>query len=205
MLSGELYDASNIDLSKQRTLARQAADRFNRTDELEVGKRQEILKQLLGSIGSGVEMYPNVRFDYGCNTHIGNNYYFNFNCIFWDCAEIHFGDNVFVGPNVLFLTPIHPLLSEERNRRVDKNSHTHLLEYCKPIKIEPNVWIGGGVIVNPGVTIGHDSVIGSGSVVTKDIPSGVIAVGVPCKVFRKITEEDKMGLNDFAKCRLLRS
>lgn len=142
-------------------------------------------------------MYPNVRLDYGCNTYIGSNCYFNFNCIFLDCAEIHVGDNVFVGPNVLFLTPIHPLLAEERNRRVDRDGHIHLFEYCKPIEIESNVWIGGGAIVNPGVTIGHDSVIGSGSVVTKDIPSGVIAAGVPCKVIRKVTEEDKMGLDNF--------
>lgn len=196
MLLGKLYNASDIELSKQRILARQAADRFNRTDELEVSKRQEILENLLGSIGSGVEIYPNVRFDYGCNTYIGNNCYFNFNCIFLDCAEIHFGDNVFVGPNVLFLTPVHPLLSEERNRRVDNNGQIHLFEYCKPIKIESNVWIGGGAIVNPGITIGHDSVIGSGSVVTKDIPSGVIAAGVPCKVIRKVTQEDKNGLDN---------
>lgn len=192
MLSGKMYDASDFELTNQRTCARRAAERFNRTDETETAARKEILKQLLGSVGSGVEVYPNVRFDYGCNIYIGDNCYFNFNCVFLDCAEIRFGDNVFVGPNVSFLTPVHPLLSGERNRRVDGSGRVHLFEFCKPIQIGANVWIGGGVIVNPGVTIGHDAVIGSGSVVTKDIPAGVIAVGNPCKVLRKITENDKM-------------
>ena len=109
-----------------------------------------------------------------------------------DCAEIRLGDNVFVGPNTSFLTPIHPLLARERNIRIAPDGHTYLLETCRPIMVESNVWLGGSVTVMPGVTIGHDTVIGAGSVVTKDIPSGVVAVGNPCRVLRKITEEDSL-------------
>lgn len=192
MVAGLLYDPSDIELENQRNIARQRSIDFNRTNENQKEERIEILKSLVGHLGENVEIYPNINFDYGCNTYIGTNCYFNFNCTILDCAEVRFGNNIFVGPNVSFLTPIHPLLSSERNIRVEENGRKYLLEYCKPINIEDNVWIGGDVTVNPGVTIGHDTVIGSGSVVTKDIPSGVIAAGNPCRVLREITEADRI-------------
>lgn len=192
MLKGLIYDASDKELEEQRILARQTSIAFNNTSEYQKDKRYNILKELLGAIGENVEMYPNINFDYGCNTYIGDNCYFNFNCTILDCAEVRFGNNVFVGPNCSFLTPVHPLLASERNFREDENGKKYVLEYCKPIVVEDNVWFGGGVIVNPGVTIGHDTVIGSGSVVTKDIPSGVIAAGNPCRVIREITEDDRV-------------
>lgn len=192
MLSGILYDTSDEELVKGRDYARLASNKFNKTDETEKEERKIILKELLGSIGENSEMYPNIQFDYGYNTYIGEDCYFNFNCTILDCAEVRIGNNVFVGPNVSFLTPLHPFLSKERNVRTNEKGNKYTMEYCKPITVGDNVWFGGGVIVNPGVTIGHDTVIGSGSVVTRDIPDGVIAAGVPCRVIRKITQEDKM-------------
>jgi maltose O-acetyltransferase len=192
MLSGKLYKTSDEELVKQRDLARNVSALYNQTTEDQKERRQEILKGLLGSMGEGVEIFPSVQFDYGCNTYIGDNCYFNFNCTFLDCAEIRIGNNAFIGPNVSFLTPIHPLLARERNVQVDENGQNYMMEYCKPITVEDNVWFGGGVTVTPGVTIGHDSVIGAGSVVTKDIPPGVIAAGLPCRVIREITEQDSI-------------
>jgi len=192
MLSGKLYKTSDEELVKQRDLARNASSRYNSTTEEEKKERQEILKGLLGHLGEGVKIFPSVQFDYGCNIYIGDNCYINFNCTFLDCAEIRIGNNVFIGPGASFLTPVHPLLAEERNVRVDENGQKYMMEYCKPITIEDNVWFGGGVTVTPGVTVGHDTVIGAGSVVTKDIPSGVIAAGVPCNVIREITEQDRI-------------
>lgn len=192
MIAGILYDAFDSDLIKDRKYARQLAIEYNRTNEDEKDKRQDILKKLLGSIGENVNLEPDIRFDYGYNTTIGSNCAFNFNNVFLDCAPIKIGDNVLVGPNVSFLTPVHPLVSDERNFSYEKDGSLHLIEYAKPITIGNNVWICGNVTINGGVNIGDDVVIASGSVVTRDIPSGVIAAGVPCKVIREITDEDRM-------------
>lgn len=192
-----LYTPTDEELERLSTFARQSSAKFNNTDDTEKEKRQQILKDLLGSIGTNVQMSPYISFDYGCNTYIGNDCIFNFNCTILDCAEVRFGNNVLVGPNSAFLTPVHPYLSRERNYKTDENGKKYILLYSKPINIEDNVWLGGGVTVNPGVTIGHDTIIGSGSVVTKDIPSGVIAAGNPCRVIREITEEDTVENIDF--------
>ena len=192
MLAGILYDTSDPELVSLRNIARDSSEAFNRTLESQTEERRRILGGLLGCLGEGTEIYPTVKFDYGCNTYIGKYCYVNFTAIFLDCAETRLGDNVFVGPNTSFLTPIHPLLARERNIRIAPDGHTYMLETCRPIMVESNVWLGGSVTVMPGVTIGHDTVIGAGSVVTKDIPSGVVAVGNPCRVLRKITEEDSL-------------
>ena len=190
MLSGEWYDTSDPWLVSQRNIARDVSEQYNRTSESEIEMRRSILKGLLGSIGEYTEIYPTVKFDYGCNTYIGARCYINFNAVFLDCAEIRLGNDVFVGPNVSFLTPVHPLLAKERNVRIAPDGHHYMIETCRPITVEDNVWLGGDVTILPGVTIGHDSVIGAGSVVTKSIPPGVVAAGNPCKVIRKITEND---------------
>lgn len=192
MISGKLYKTSDPELVRLRNFARNASIKYNQTTEDQKEERQKILKELLGHIGEGSEIYPYVQFDYGCNTYIGDNCFINFNCVFLDCAEIRIGNNVFIGPNVSLLTPIHPLLAKERNIRIDEDGTRYMIESAAPITIEDNVWLGGGVTITPGVTIGHDSVIGAGSVVTKDIPPGVVAVGVPCRVIRQITEEDSV-------------
>lgn len=122
------------------------------------------------------------RCDYGYNIEIGANFYANYNLVILDCANVIFGDNVFIGPNVGIYTAGHPLHFHLRNQA---------FEYALPIIIENNVWIGGNVVINPGVHIGNNSVIGSGSIVTKNISEGVLAVGNPCKVLRQITDDDK--------------
>ncbi len=125
---------------------------------------------------------PSFYCDYGYNIEIGENFYSNHNLVILDGGKVAFGDNVFIAPNCGFYTAGHPLDVKQRNRG---------LEYAYPIKVGNNVWIGGNVSVMPGVTIGDNTVIGGGSVVTKNIPSGVVAVGNPCRVLREITEADK--------------
>lgn len=192
MLAGKLYNPLDRELTDIRLKSHALIDRFNLSGDQETELRTELLSQILGRAGAHLEMTPPIRFDYGCNTYIGDRCYFNFNATFLDCAEIRFGDDVFVGPNVSFLTPVHPFLARERNFTFDENGNKRDQEYAKPIRIGCGVWIAGGVIVNPGVTIGSNCVIGSGSVVTRDIPDGVLAFGNPCRVIRELTEEDSV-------------
>lgn len=194
MLAGQLYDPSDRELTCLRQNAFGLVEQFNRLQKEDADAQAEILQKLLGGMEKNVTFRAAVRFDYGCNTYIGENCYFNFNAVFLDCAEIRIGSNVMVGPGGSFFTALHPLLADERNARIDSDGRRYNLEYAKPIVIEDNVWLGGNVIVNGGVKIGHDSVIGSGSVVTRDIPPGVFAAGSPCRVIRPITEADRMGL-----------
>jgi acetyltransferase-like isoleucine patch superfamily enzyme len=144
--------------------------------------QRELIKRLLGKTKGAFTITAPFWCDYGYNIEIGENFYMNHNCVILDGARVVFGDNVFIAPNCGFYTAGHPLDVERRNRG---------MEYAYPIKIGNNVWIGGGVQVMPGVTIGDDTVIGAGSVVTRDIPGGVVAVGNPCKVIRRITEQDR--------------
>ena len=154
--------------------------------------RKSLLKEVLGKIGEGTEINPDIKLDYGCNIYIGDRCYINFNSVFLDCAEICLGNDVFVGPGVSFVTPIHPMISSERNARLKSDGSYYMLEYAQPINIGDNVWICSNVTILPGVSIGSNTVIGAGSVVTKDIPSNVLAVGNPCRVIRNITEQDKV-------------
>lgn len=192
MLAGEFYFPQDTELAAVRLRAHRLIDRFNRTDDAQTLLRAGLLKRILGHAGAHLEMTPPIRFDYGCNTYIGDRCYFNFNATFLDCAEIRFGDDVLVGPNVSFLTPLHPLLAPERNFFFDAEGKKRNIEYALPIRVESGVWIGGGVTVNPGVTIGAGTVIGSGSVVTRDVPPGVLAFGSPCRVIRKLTAADSI-------------
>lgn len=190
MLSGEIYISADKELSKARMEARDYSQAFNKTTELDGAKRKAILKNLLGELGEKSIVSPNVYFDYGSNTYIGKNCFFNFNTTFLDCAEIRFGNNVLVGPNCSFLTPVHPMHGLERRQLQDKEGNWYTPEYAKPITVGNDVWICGSVVVNGGVTIGDGAVIASGSVVTKDIPKNTFAAGNPCRVIREITEED---------------
>lgn len=192
MLSGQLYDPSDEELVRLRRRAFRLVEQFNRLQKEDTADQREILLALLGGIGENVTFRAAVRFDYGCNTYIGDNCYFNFNSVFLDCAPIHIGSNVMAGSGASFFTALHPLLAEERNVRTDETGRRYNLEYAKPITVEDDVWLGGGVIVNGGVTIGRGAVIGSGSVVTRDIPPGVLAAGVPCRVIRPVSEADRM-------------
>ena len=183
MLSGEPYKAFEKELLDERQHAKNLVFQFNSLHPHELEKRNTIARALLGKTGIDFFIEPPFRCDYGYNISIGEKFYCNYNCIILDCAKVLIGDNVFFAPNVNIFTAGHPIHFELRNQE---------FEYAFPVTIGNNVWIGGNVVINPGISIGDNSVIGSGSVITKDIPANVIAMGNPCKVSRKITEEDKL-------------
>ena len=182
MHSGKPYKAFGDQLLAERQHAKSLIFEFNSLHPNEIEKRNEIARRLLGQTGKSFFIEPPFRCDYGYNISIGESFYANYNCTILDCAKVTIGNNVLFAPNVNIFTAGHPIHHELRNQEY---------EYAFPIRIGNNVWIGGNVVINPGVTIGDNVVIGSGSVVTRDIPSDVIAVGNPCKVLRKITEADK--------------
>ena len=182
MISGKPYKAFGDELLAERQFAKEMIFDFNSLRPNQIDERNEILKRLLGKTKDKYFIEPPFRCDFGYNIEIGENFYSNYNLIILDCAPVKIGDNVLIGPNVSIYTAGHPLHYEIRNQEY---------EYAFPIIIGDNVWIGGNVVINPGVSIGENSVIGSGSVVTKDIPNNVIAIGNPCKVLRVITDDDK--------------
>lgn len=179
---GILYDA-NYDkhLLNEMRIIKAKCQKYNNIKIDNINKRTKVIKTILGSTKNNLTIMPPFWCDYGYNIHVGENFYSNHNLIILDGAKVSFGDNVFIGPNCGFYTAGHPLDYLRRNEG---------LEYAKPITIGNNVWFGGGVLVLPGVTIGDNTVIGAGSVVTKDIPSNSLAYGNPCRVIRKITKED---------------
>ena len=181
--AGMLYNGNDRELVAERINAKKLCAEYNAATYNDFQKKERLLVRLLALRGENTWIEANFFCDYGYNIIIGDNFYSNHNCVILDCAEVTFGDNVFIGPNCGFYTAGHPLNAEQRNSG---------LEYAKPIKVGNNVWIGGNVCVMPGVTIGDNVVIGGGSVVTKDIPSGTVAVGNPCKVLREITDKDIM-------------
>jgi acetyltransferase-like isoleucine patch superfamily enzyme len=182
-LNGKLYKAADDELSKERQKTKELIFRFNSLPPSEVSARNELIRKLFRKTGERFIIEPPFYCDYGSNISIGSNFYSNFNLIILDCAAIEIGDNVLIGPNVGIYAASHPVHHELR-----------ILEYefAFPVHVGSNVWIGGSAVINPGVTIGDNSVIGSGSVVTKDIPSGVVAAGNPCRVIREITGKDKI-------------
>lgn len=183
MASGELYNSMSEELIESRLKAKEQIKRFNEAGVRETQLKRRILEELFGSTRG--EFYIEQPFfcTYGYNIHWGKNAYANYNLTILDCGKVEVGDNAMMGPGVQLLTACHPLDKDERNAHI---------EFTRPIKVGDNVWIGGGAIILPGVTIGENSVIGAGSVVTKDIPDNVVAAGNPCKVIREITAEDKI-------------
>ena len=182
MLSGDLYIADDPELAKDFHKAKRLLREYNQTTEYQEADRQTILKDLFKQSGKKIHIEPPFHTDYGCNTVIGENFYSNYDCIILDIANVKIGDNVMFGPRVGLYTAGHPIDAVIRNEHY---------EYGKPITIGNNVWVGGNVVFNPGVTVGDNAVIGSGSIVTKDIPSSVIAVGNPCKILLEINDQDK--------------
>src|SRR3954466_5149723 len=178
MLAGELYDALDSDLVRDRDRARDLCQALNATRESEREVRRQILLQLFGRGGDTVWMQPPFHCDYGTNIELGERVFFNFNCVVLDVCPVRIGDYTLLGPGVQILTPMHPMNAEQRRRE----------EYGKPIDIGSDVWVGGGAIILAGVTIGSRAVIGAGSVVTRDVPEGVFAAGNPCRVVRPLTE-----------------
>ena len=178
MLAGELYDPFDPELAQARERARDLFQTLNLTREHEQETRRRILIQLFGKGGESVWMQPPFFCDYGSNIQLGERVYFNFNCVVLDVCPVTIGDYTLFGPAVQIYTATHPLNAELRRKQ----------EFGKPIEIGSNVWVGGGAIICPGVKIGSKTVIGAGSVVTRDIPDGVVAAGNPCRVMREITE-----------------
>ena len=184
MLLGMLYDANyDSELISERARSKEICHAFNQLLPSNSQRQKELMESLLGYIKGTFVITAPFWCDYGYNIEIGDNFYTNHNCVFLDAAKIKFGDNVFIAPNCCFTTAGHPLDSEQRSKG---------LEFARPITVESNVWFGVGVNVLPGVTIGNNTVIGAGSIVTRDIPEGVVAVGNPCKVLREITEADRL-------------
>lgn len=178
MLNSELYNSlEDNELVKERETAKELCFKYNNLSPSQVKKRNKILKELLGQCGEKFVVEQPFMCDYGYNIELGENFYSNHNLIILDCAKVKFGNNVLVGPNCAFYTPEHPIDVEKRISG---------LEYAKPITIGNNVWFGGNVVVLSGVTIGDNSIIGAGSIVTKDIPSNCIALGNPCKVIKNL-------------------
>lgn len=182
MLAEKLYMAQDEELRREFRKCKELTALYNQTTLEDKDYRRELLVKLLEHVGENVYVEPPFRCDYGCNISVGDNFYSNYDCIIIDVAKVKIGNNVMFGPRVGLYTAGHPIDAEIRNSG---------LEFGHPITIGDNVWIGGNAVINPGVTIGGNTIIGSGSVVTKDIPDHVIAVGNPCRVLRKITEEDK--------------
>ena len=184
--SGDLYNAMDDELLTYQHSLVQKLNEYNRTDDTPSGlqQREEMLKDIMGTYGDGLYIIPPVHANWGLkNVHVGRNVVFNFGCRFVDDADITIGDNIMLGPGVCISTAEHPLSPELRRNG---------LQYNKPVHIEDNVWIGAGAVILAGVTIGRNAVIGAGSVVTKDIPADSLALGIPAKVIRSITEEDDL-------------
>jgi maltose O-acetyltransferase len=177
MLAGDPYNANDPELQQLSRRAMRLTEKYNRTSVDEPDERRRLLVELLGGIGEGVELRPPFFCDYGSQIRIGARTFANFNLVALDVGAITIGEDVQIGPNVQLLTPTHPTEPEPRRAKV---------EGAKPIVIGDNVWLGGGVIVCPGVTIGADTVVGAGAVVVRDLPPNVVAVGNPARVVRTL-------------------
>ena len=185
MKNGDLYDCSfdviPKELNKKLFECKELIHDFNMSRPSEVEYRDKIIRKVFAEVGNNCYIDPPFHANWGCNMHVGNNFYSNFNLTVVDDADIYIGDNVMIAPNVVIATGTHPICPKLREKGY---------QYNLPVHIGNRVWIGAGTIILPGVTIGDDSVIGAGSVVTKNIPSGVVAVGNPCRVLREINEHD---------------
>ena len=177
MVAGDLYLADDPELGEMSRRAQALTHELNNADPNDQGRRRELLSDLLGAFGEDSELRPPFRCDYGAHTFVGARTFANYGLVSLDVATVTIGDDVQIGPNVQLLTATHPL---EPGPRRDK------WEAAEPIVIGDNVWLGGGVIVCPGVSIGADTVVGAGSVVTRDLPPGVVAVGSPARVIRSL-------------------
>lgn len=177
MLAGLPYLASDPELVAARRRARRLTRQYNATTEAEDGARETLLRELFGRAGTRLEIEPPFRCDYGSQIEAGDGFYMNFGGVILDCAPVRIGKNVLCGPGVHIYAASHPL---------DAATRIQGPELARPVTLGDNVWLGGGVIVCPGVTIGANTTIGAGSVVTRDVPAGVFAAGNPCRVIRAL-------------------
>jgi maltose O-acetyltransferase len=172
MLAGELYTAADAEIQADQASARHWMARFNRSLEGNVEEQAALLRERLKSVGKGTSIRPPFHCDYGYNISLGDGVFLNFNCVILDVVDVTIGDKTQIGPGVQILTADHPRDAQARETG---------LEFGRPIHVGRNVWIGGGALLMPGVTIGDNAVIGAGSVVTRDVPAGVTVVGNPAK------------------------
>ncbi len=193
MVAGKLYDSVDPTCLEKRVKAHRLFQEFNALIEGDP-KRKQILRELFPDAGEGFYLTGPIYVDYGINTHFGKHCYANFSLYILDTCPIYIGDDVAFGCSVHLMTPVHPLIGEERKGFVSEKGYFTDVEYGKPITIGSRCWIASNVTIIGGVTIGEDTVIGAGSVVTRDIPPGVFAAGNPCRVIRKITPEDSVYL-----------
>ncbi len=177
MLAGQLYQAADPELAKERLRARKLLHTFNHSDPEDIGLRKSLLSSLLGKAGRNLWIEPPFFCDYGTQIEVGDDVFFNFNCVVLDVNLVQLGDRVFVAPNVQFYAATHP---------IDSKSRGEFWESGKSIKVGSDVWIGGSAIICPGVTIGDRSIVGAGSVVTKDVPADVVVGGNPARIIRKL-------------------
>lgn len=177
MLAGKLYRSADPELAEARRRARRLTRLYNTSTEDELERRTELLRELFGRVGARTEIEPPFHCDYGANIFAGDGLFMNFGCVILDCGKVEIGSNVFFGPGVHIYAAYHPLDAATRNSGV---------EYGGAVRIGDNCWLGGHVSVLANVSIGHNCVIGAGSVVTRDIPPSVIAVGSPCRPIRAL-------------------
>jgi len=177
MLAGELYDAADPELVEMRRHCRALLFAYNQTQDDEQLRRHGLLQDLLGAVGPRVDIQPPLFLDYGAHLFLGDQVFMNFNCVILDVNTVHIGAHTMLGPAVQLYTATHPLLAAERIKGPERGL---------PIRIGSNCWLGGGVIVQPGITIGDNTTVGAGSVVTKDLPANVFAAGNPCRVIREL-------------------
>lgn len=177
MLAGDPYVADDPQLQEALLRAALLQEKYNLSSALHKSERRRLLVALLGSVGEGVEIRPPFHCDYGSQIRVGARTFANFNLVALDVVAITIGEDVQIGPNVQLLTATHPVEAEPRRAKIEGG---------KPIRIGDNVWLGGGVIVCPGVTIGDNTVVGAGAVVTRDLPANVVAVGNPARVLRAV-------------------
>lgn len=191
MTAGKFYNPTDAGILLVHLKALSLCDKYNKISVYNLPKRNHLIKKLIPNQQDGTFILNDFHCEYGVNITLGKNFFANFDCKMLDVAPIKIGDNVMLGPNVTIATPMHPLVADERIIQEYPNG-TYDLEYASPITIEDNVWIATGAIVCGGVTIGKNSVIAAGSVVTRDVPEGVLAGGVPAKIIRNITDADRM-------------
>lgn len=190
--AGLLFWPNDPVLKAQKLRAHKLSAAYNLSQETDVQTRNHILSELLASIGAGSVLFGPIYFHYGIHTQIGSHFFGNFNLTIQDDAQVVIGNHCDFGPNVTIVTPVHPLIAKERIAMADPEGNPRRLCYAKPVHIGNGCWLGAGVIVYPGVTIGDNCVISAGSVVTSDIPHDSLAGGNPCTVRRTITEADSM-------------
>ena len=192
IFAGELFASETPELIEKKLRAHRLSQEYSNLFEQDAQARWDILTQLLDSVGEGTFMLGPVRFHYGCHIRVGKGCFMNFNFTVQDDARVTIGDHCQFGPNVTIVTPMHPMLPDERRGLVCSDGVERFLCYAKPVNIGSDCWFGANVVVCPGVTVGEGCVIGAGSVVTRDIPANSFAAGVPARVIRPITQADSI-------------